>query len=125
MEMWGTCDGQNIIFQEVRCGEFECTVPADFEDGVYILELWMKTDADVIIYTTALVYLCDSKLTYLELLDDDITVMIQDDIQVKVVVDYEHQVYQRGKEICSVLDIQQEKRTYNHHVCDIYSHTEL
>ena len=90
MEMWGKCDGKDIIFKEVQKGVFECTVPADFEDGTYILELWIKTNADTLLFTTALVYLCDSKCTHFELLDDDIMVMIQDDIQVKVVVDCEH-----------------------------------
>lgn len=93
MEMWGKCDGKDIIFKEVQENMFECVVPADLEDGMYVLELWIKTDADDIVYTTAIVYLCDSKYTYFELLDDDISVTIQDDIQVKVVVDtYEHQV---------------------------------
>ena len=102
MEMWGICDGKDIIFKEVQSGVFECTVPADFEDGMYVLELWIKTNADAIVYTTAIVYLCDSKCTYLEILDDEISVTIQDDIQVKVVVDCEHQIYQGREEICSI-----------------------
>lgn len=84
-EMWGTVDGTEVIFEEVG-GQWVCEVPADFEDGMYILELWIKTNADTLLFTTALVYLCDSKCTHFELLDDDIMVMIQDDIQVKVVV---------------------------------------
>ena len=94
MEMWGKCDGMDIIFKEVKNNTFECVVPADFEDGMYILELWIKTNADAIAYTTALVYLCDSKCTHFEWSNDDITVTIQDDIEVKVVVDCEHQIYQ-------------------------------
>ena len=94
MEMWGKCDGLDIIFNEVQNGTFECVVPADLEDGMYVLELWIKTDADAIVYTTAIVYLCDSKCVYFELQDDDITVTIQDDIDARVVVDYEHSIYQ-------------------------------
>ena len=93
-EMWGTVDGTEVTFEEIN-GQWVCTVPADFEDGMYILELWIKTNADAIVYTTAIVYLCDSKCTHFELLDDDIMVTIQDDIQVKVVVDCEHKIYQR------------------------------
>lgn len=92
-EIRGTVDGTEVTFEEIN-GQWVCFVPADFDDGMYILELWIKTNADAIAYTTAVVYLCDSKCTYFELLDDDIVVTIQDDIQVKVVVDCEHEIYQ-------------------------------
>lgn len=92
--MWGTVDGTEVTFEEVK-GQWVCTMPADLEDGMYILELWIKTIAETIVYATAIVYLCDSKYTYLEMLDDDIMVMIQDDIQVKVVEDCECKIYSR------------------------------
>ena len=104
-EIKGTVDGTEVTFEEVN-GQWVCVVPADLEDGMYILELWIKTSADTIVYTTAVVYLCDSKCTYFELLDDDIMVTIQDDIQVKVVVDCEHKVYQGREEICTDINIQ-------------------
>ena len=124
MEMWGKCDGKDIVFKEVDIGLFECTVPADFEDGMYVLELWIKTNADSIEYTTAVVYLCDSKYTYFELLDDDIMVTIQDDIQVKVVVDDEHSIYQGREEICAVPYIEQEEGTDNNYRCVICTYKE-
>lgn len=118
-EMWGTVDGTEVTFEEVN-GQWVCVVPADFEDGMYIIELWIKTSADEIIYTTAIVYLCDSKCVYFELQDDDITVTIQDDIDARVVVDYEHSIYQGREEICSNFIIEQEKTTYHSDRCDIH-----
>ena len=84
-EMWGTCDGTEITFEEIN-GQWVCEVPADLNDGAYVLELWIRTNANTLVYTTAVVYLCDSKCIYFELLDDDIMVTLQDDIQIKVVV---------------------------------------
>ena len=92
--VWGTVDGTEVTFEEVN-GQWVCIVPADLEDGMYILEIWIKTSADAIEYTTAVVYLCDSKFAYLEMLDDDIIVTIQDNIQVKVVDDCEYKVLKR------------------------------
>ena len=93
-EMWGTVDGTEVTYEEIN-GQWVCVVPADLEDGMYILELWIKTSADDIIHTTAIVYLCDSRFTHLEMIEDDIFTIIQDDIQVKVVDDCECQVYSR------------------------------
>ena len=117
-EMWGTCDGIGITFREVN-GRWVCEVPADLDDGMYVLELWARSYTDVIVYHTAIMYLCDSKCTYFEILDDDILVTIYDDIQVKVVVDCEHKIYQGREEIYTCIDNEQKERTDNNYTCHI------
>lgn len=43
VEMYGTCDGKNILFRNVGGNMWETIVPADMEDGTYIVEIYAKT----------------------------------------------------------------------------------
>lgn len=69
--VWGLCDGTEILFDETSEDVWETTVPADLDDGEYVVEVWGKTRTDFIIYTTAILYLCDSRLVSLRFIDTD------------------------------------------------------
>ena len=71
VSVWGLCDGTEILFDETSEDVWETTVPADLEDGEYVVEVWGRTRTDFIIYTTAILYLCDSKLVSLRFIDTD------------------------------------------------------
>ena len=69
--VWGLCDGTEILFDETSEDVWETTVPADFKDGEYVVEVWGRTRTDFIIYMTAILYLCDSRLVSLRFIDTD------------------------------------------------------
>lgn len=86
--MWGTCDGVEIIFTQTSVDTWECDVPADFQDGTYIVEIWAKTNSDMLIYTTAVLYICDAKCVALDLMPDGYFVQIKtEDYRVKLLQD--------------------------------------
>ena len=76
VSMYGTCDGKDIIFGKVTEEHWTCTVPADFADGTYVVEIWAELDNGDTIYTTAILYMCDSRFVSLEMMDDDIEVRV-------------------------------------------------
>ena len=41
--VWGLCDGTEILFDETSEDVWETTVPADFKDGEYVVEVWGRT----------------------------------------------------------------------------------
>lgn len=70
VRMYGTCDGKDIVFSKVADEQWICIVPADLADGTYIIEIWAETVHGYTIYTTAILYMCDSKCVSLKILDD-------------------------------------------------------
>lgn len=86
--MWGTCDGHGIVFTQVSYDTWTCDVPADLEDGKYIVEIFARTHTGFMLYTTAVLYMCDSKCVSLELMNDGYYVVIKTvDYDVKVLQD--------------------------------------
>ena len=79
VRMYGTCDGKDIVFSKVADGQWICIVPADLADGTYIIEIWAETVHGYTIYTTAILYMCDSRCVSLEILDDGFKVHIMTD----------------------------------------------
>lgn len=77
VSVWGTCDGVDILFKEIGGDEWEAIVPADLTDGQYIVEVWGATQSGFVIYTTAVLYLCDSRCVSLKFINDDVLVKIK------------------------------------------------
>lgn len=77
--MYGTCDGQDILFSKVTEEQWQCVVPADLADGTYVVEIWAESANGYTIYTTAILYLCDSKVVSLNVIEDDIEVHVLND----------------------------------------------
>lgn len=67
----------DILFREISGNEWEAIVPADLTDGQYIVEVWGETQNGFVIYTTAILYLCDSRCVSLKFISDDILVKIK------------------------------------------------
>lgn len=78
VEMYGTCDGKNILFRNVGGNMWETIVPADMEDGTYIVEIYAKTKTGLIIYYAAVLYMCDSRFVSLTPVDDGFYVLINE-----------------------------------------------
>jgi len=91
--VWGTCDGYGIVFTQVSNDTWTCEVPADLSDGTYYVEIYARAKSGVVIYTTAILHMFDSKCVSLELVDDGFYIIIKaNDIDVKIVKD-EIEVY--------------------------------
>lgn len=88
INVWGMCDGIGIIFEENSAGTWECDVPADFDDGEYVVELYAKDLAGNVAYMTARLFIFDSTNITLELIEDDFTItMLPDDVTISCVDD--------------------------------------
>lgn len=86
--VWGTCDGKGIFFTQVSNDTWACDVPPDLEDGTYYVEIYGRTQSGVIIYTTAILHMFDSKCVLFEMVDDGVYIAIRsNDIDVKIVKD--------------------------------------
>ncbi len=68
--VWGTCDGVDILFEQSSGDTWEACVPADLQDGQYVVEIWGRTSAGYLLYTTAVLYLCDSRCVSLHFCED-------------------------------------------------------
>ena len=42
VRVWGTCDNIKIEFKYEGGKQWSCTVPPDFEDGIYVAEFWAQ-----------------------------------------------------------------------------------
>ena len=84
VSMYGTCDGKDIVFQNVSGEQWQCIVPSDFSDGTYVVEIWAVTDTEFVIYTTAILYLCDARCVRLELVDDIRVQLVPDRYRVRI-----------------------------------------
>lgn len=78
VSVYGTCDGKEIVFHKVTGEQWQCVVPADLSDGTYVVEIWAVAYEGFVVYTTAILYMCDARFARLELVDD---------IQVKIAPD--------------------------------------
>lgn len=76
VSVWGTCDGTDILFSEVGEDVWETTVPADLQDGEYVVEIWGQAQSGFILYTTAILYLTDSRCVRLKLMPEGYYVKI-------------------------------------------------
>lgn len=92
--MWGTCDGNEIIFTQVSHDTWTCDVPADLDDGKYIVEIYAKTYTSFMLYTTAVLYMCDSRCVSLELVNDGVYVLIK-------TINYDVNVLQDDVKVCT------------------------
>lgn len=77
VSVWGTCDGVEILFDEISEDVWATNVPADLSDGQYIVEVWGCTHTGFLIYTTAVLYLCDSRCVFLKFMPDDLFIKIK------------------------------------------------
>lgn len=92
VSVWGTCDGTDILFSEISANEWETVVPADLQDGEYIVEIWGRTQSGFLIYTTAILYLTDARCVRLKLMNDGYYVRIGPKREYRVVLQDVYQV---------------------------------
>lgn len=75
-QMWGKCDDYEVVYTQNERGLWETVVPADFEDGKYVVEIWAADSAGYLIYWTGVLYMYNGKIVFLELAEDPYKVFI-------------------------------------------------
>lgn len=76
IEMYGKCDNYEITFTQNAAGLWEAGVPADYEDGQYVVEIWALDITGLIIYWAGILYMYDGKVVFLQLAEDPYRVII-------------------------------------------------
>lgn len=76
--MYGTCDGIDIIFIPIGRDEWETIIPADLEDGMYVVEIYAETDSGYTIYYAGTLYMSNGKVISLVPSKDGIYAVIMD-----------------------------------------------
>lgn len=69
--VWGTADEYDLVFQQQANGYWEVAVPADLQDGMYVVELYARDQYGFVAYYTGILFLFDGQAS-LELSSDDI-----------------------------------------------------
>lgn len=68
VDVYGKCDGVEIVFRQNPVNSrWECDVPADFDDGTYVLEIWAVNNSGAIGYYTGKFYMYDGGLIDFEI----------------------------------------------------------
>ena len=68
--MYGHCDSFEVTYTKVGEGLWQTEVPADLSDGKYIVDIYGVDSAGYIAYWTGILYMYDSRMVGLELLQD-------------------------------------------------------
>lgn len=82
--MYGHCDSFDIVYEKVSEGLWQAEVPADLSDGKYVVDIFGIDDTGFIVYWSGILYMYDSRVVRLELLQDSCVIFYDstDDIQV-------------------------------------------
>lgn len=57
VRVWGTCDNIKIEFKYEGGKQWSCTVPPDFEDGIYVAEFWAQDEKGRIGHWSGFLYM--------------------------------------------------------------------
>lgn len=68
--MYGHCDSFDIVYTQTSENLWQAEVPADLSDGKYVVDIYGVDDTGYIVYWTGILYMYDSRVVKLELLQD-------------------------------------------------------
>lgn len=86
-QVWGNADSFELVFSPLGDDQWSATVPADLEDGQYIVELYCKDDAGTEAYWTGILYLNKSDQVQVRIVADKFKVWLESDIETEMSVD--------------------------------------
>lgn len=69
-KMYGICDGEDIIFENIGGNDWQAIVPADFQDGTYVVEIYAKAYTGELIYYSAVLFMSDGRFVSLQPFND-------------------------------------------------------
>lgn len=68
--MYGHCDSFDVTYTIIGEGLWQAEVPADLSDGKYVVDIYGVDTTGYIVYWTGILYMYDSRVVKLELLQD-------------------------------------------------------
>lgn len=77
-KMYGICDGEDIIFENIGGDNWQAIIPADLNDGTYVVEIYAKAYTGEFIYYTAVLYMSDGRFVSLQPQKDEFYAVIVD-----------------------------------------------
>ena len=82
--MYGHCDSFEITYTKIGENLWQSEVPADLSDGKYVVDIYGIDSTGYIVYWTGILYMYDSRVVKLELLQDSRSIFYDstDEIQV-------------------------------------------
>ncbi len=87
--MYGHCDSFDIIYTRINGNLWQAEVPADLSDGKYVVDIFGVDDTGYIVYWCGILYMYDSRIVKLELLQDSNVIFYDstDEIQLLAIED--------------------------------------
>lgn len=70
VSMYGRCDNFDVVYTKVGDGLWRTKVPADLSDGKYVVDIYGIDSTGYIVYWTGILYMYDSRVVKLELLQE-------------------------------------------------------
>lgn len=86
VRMWGRADQHDLTFDQASNGAWQASVPADLTDGRYVCEIWAENAVGEQTYWTGTLYMADSRLVCVHLMDDPYQVVLLPDRYVVTMV---------------------------------------
>ena len=84
-KVWGRVDGKPVEWVPASANTFELQVPADYQDGYYVCEIWAQKDSGAIGYRTAILWIADGRLVCIKLAEDSYTIdLLPDPYSIKL-----------------------------------------
>lgn len=70
VSMYGHCDDFDVVYAKTDNNLWQTNIPADLSDGKYVVEIYGVDNTGYIAYWTGILYMYDSRVVRLELLED-------------------------------------------------------
>lgn len=86
--VWGKADSFELVFSPSRDGQWYANVPADLEDGQYVVELYCCDSGGSTAYWTGILYLNNSEAVRVRIVADKFKVWLEDESDVVISSDY-------------------------------------
>lgn len=86
-QVWGKADSFELVFSPLGNDQWSAIVPADLEDGQYIVELYCCDDSGNTAYWTGILYLNKSDAVQIRIVADKFKVWLEMDIYADIQAD--------------------------------------
>ena len=85
-KMWGKADSFELVFSPIdsSCEKWMTSVPADLDDGQYIVELYCSDDGGNIAYWTGILYLNNSSNVEIRIVADGFRLWLESDFDIEL-----------------------------------------
>ena len=80
--VWGKADSFELVFSSLGNDRWDAVVPADLEDGQYVVELYCEDDSGNRAYWTGILYLCNADKVSLRIIADKFKLWMEAEMKI-------------------------------------------